>query len=192
MEHECVMYQAVLDGNAGSEWSGPAWPYMETIQRAVMAALVTVARSGYQMWRTNITALTSSMNVARTEMTRLKDVRLELLVSLVFFTSLSSSLSQSLKFSLRRIWAWKFRFSKRRQNIRLRPHKRRFGKRPIIGIRIQYLPRIRIQPILETNCPQLRAEQIWVCNAKERQRGHGASQLNKEQRDQNPRPLPPL
>jgi hypothetical protein len=71
-----VIYHAELDGNLGSEWSGPACPYMLTIHNAVMAALVIVPNKGYHTCRTNITALTKRIKVESTETTRLKDVKL--------------------------------------------------------------------------------------------------------------------
>lgn len=49
---------------------------MLTHHKAVIAALTTVPRMGYQMWSVNITTLTSRMKVDRTEMATLKDVNL--------------------------------------------------------------------------------------------------------------------
>jgi hypothetical protein len=49
---------------------------MLTHHNTVIAALTTVPKMGYQMWRTNMTALTNRMKVQSTEMATLKEVNL--------------------------------------------------------------------------------------------------------------------
>lgn len=69
------MYQAILEGCSGSEWSGPIWPYMLTIHRTVMIPLTMVPRRGYQQCRVNMTTLTRRMNIESTDIATLKEVK---------------------------------------------------------------------------------------------------------------------
>jgi len=71
-----VMYQAMLDGCLGSEWSGPICPYMDTAHKTTIGRFTSVLRIGYQMCRMNIEHLTSRTNMESTETATLKSVNL--------------------------------------------------------------------------------------------------------------------
>lgn len=70
----CVIYQAMLLGCAGSEWSGPAWPYALTIQRMVMMVLTRVPKRGNQRWSMNKVHFTSNRKAHRIAIASLKSV----------------------------------------------------------------------------------------------------------------------